>query len=191
VLEVHDIDGRLDACVSLLQSKGFSVLVDRNQDLLNTDMHGVYARRGPVAPDTTEPLWRTPLSTGRALAAAVRAELGAELPVDRVQFVAALPCDRHGAIDVAALMAVVAAETGPGPRSEIEEKLADIWRRVLKVEQIATSDDFFDLGGTSLKSVRMVLEVEEAFGDSVLPPDQLFLGSRFDEVVAIIHRNLG
>ena len=76
VMEVHDIDGRVAACVSLLQGKGFSVLVDRNQDLLNTDMYGVYARRGPVAPDVTAPSWRRPLSTRRALAAAIRDELG-------------------------------------------------------------------------------------------------------------------
>lgn len=62
---------------------------------------------------------------------------------------------------------------------------------MLKVDDIARSDDFFDLGGTSLKSVRMVLEVDDAFGENVLPPDQLFVGSRFDEVAAIIRRNLG
>lgn len=196
VMEVHDIDGRVAACVSLLEDKGFSVLVDRNQDLLNTDMYGVYARRGPVAPDVTAPSWRRPLSTRRTLAAAVRAELGgefAELPVERIQFVAVLPRDDRGQVDAAALLARVpadgAAEAGPLP--EIEEKLAAIWRQVLKVEDIATSDDFFDLGGTSLKSVRMVLEVDEVFGENVLPPDQLFVGSRFGEVAAIIRRNLG
>lgn len=37
----------------------------------------------------------------------------------------------------------------------------------------------------------MVLEVDEVFGENVLPPDQLFVGSRFGEVAAIIRRNLG
>lgn len=196
VMEVHDIDGRVAACVSLLEGKGFSVLVDRNQDLLNTNMYGVYARRGPVAPDVTAPSWRKPLSTRRALAAAICDELGgefADLPVERFQFVAVLPRDDRGQVDAAALLARVPADGAAeaGPLSEIEEKLAAIWRQVLKVEDIATSDDFFDLGGTSLKSVRMVLEVDEAFGENVLPPDQLFVGSRFDEVTAIIRRNLG
>jgi FkbM family methyltransferase len=196
VMEVHDIDGRVAACVSLLADKGFTVLVDRNQDLLNTDMYGLYARRGPVGPDLTAPDWRRPLSTRRALAGAIRDELAGELAdvaADRFRFVSALPRDAHGEVDAAALLALLPAESAAeaGPRPEIEEKLAAIWRRVLKVEAIATSDDFFDLGGTSLKSVRMVLEVDEAFGEDVLPPDQLFVGSRFDEVVAIIRRNLG
>jgi FkbM family methyltransferase len=196
VMEVHDIDGRVAACVSLLEDKGFSVLVDRNQDLLNTNMYGVYARRGPVTPDVTAPSWRKPLSTPRALAVALRAELGgafAELSVERFRFLAALPRDEQGRVDMASLLDGIPAE-GPaeaGPLSDIEEKLAAIWRQVLKVDDIATSDDFFDLGGTSLKSVRMVLEVDEAFGENVLPPDQLFVGSRFDEVAAIIRRNLG
>jgi FkbM family methyltransferase len=195
VMEVHDIAGRVASCVSLLESKGFNVLVDRNPDLLSTDMYGVYGRRGPVGPDLASPPWRQPLSTRRALAGAIRDELAdalADLAVERFQFVTALPKDASGEIDAAALIARLPPEVavGSGPRPEIEEKLASIWRRVLKVEDISTSDDFFALGGTSLKSVRMVLEVDEAFGENVLPPDQLFVGSRFDEVLAIIHRNM-
>ncbi|OMI85425.1 hypothetical protein BSZ07_33605 [Streptomyces sp. M1013] len=196
VMEVHDIDGRVAACVALLEGKGFSVLVDRNQDLLATDMYGVYARRGPVAPDATPPSWHKPLSTRRALAVALRAELGgefAELPVERFRFLAILPRDEQGRVDTASLLADLPAEepAEAGQLTEIEEKLAAIWRQVLKVDDIARSDDFFDLGGTSLKSVRMVLEVDEAFGENVLPPDQLFVASRFDEVAAIIRGNLG
>jgi acyl carrier protein len=168
------------------------VLVDRNQDLLSTDMYGVYGRRGPVAPDIASPPWRQPLSTRRALAGAIRDEL-AGLVVEQFHFATSLPQDAHGEIDPVALIARLPAEgSAEGSQlSEIEEKLASIWRRILKVEDISTSDDFFALGGTSLKSVRMVLEVDEAFGENVLPPDQLFVGSRFDEVAAIIRRSMG
>lgn len=193
VMEVHDIDGRVAACVSLLEQQGFQVLVDRNQDLLNTDMYGIYARRGDVAADATAPQWRKPLSSRRALAAALRdalAEQVGDLPVEQFHFVPGLPGDDEG---TAALLATLSTgdDTAAGRLPEIEEKLAAIWRQVLKVRDVGRSDDFFDLGGTSLKSVRMVLEVDEAFGENVLPPDQLFVASRFDEVVAIIHRNLG
>lgn len=191
VMEVHDIDGRVAACETLLESKGFAVLVDRNRDLLSTDMYGMYARRGPVGPDLAAPPWRRPLSTRRALADALRAEL-ADLAVDRVEFVTALPRDARGEIDAAALIARLPAEfaTAAGAPSEIEEKLAAIWRRILRVEEISATDDFFALGGTSLKSVRMVLEVDEEFGENVLPPDQLFVSSRFDEIAAVIRGNL-
>ncbi|WP_431911914.1 FkbM family methyltransferase [Micromonospora carbonacea] len=195
VMEVHDIDGRVAACVRLLKDSGFNVLVDRNQDLLNTDMYGLYARRGPVAPDVGAPPWRRSLSTRRALTSAIREAVPelADLAVERFQFVPALPRDAHGDIDVAVLAAMIPSEgaADTGPTSEVEEKLAAIWRRLLRVEAVATSDDFFDLGGTSLKSVRMMLEVDEVFGENVLPPDQLFVSSRFDEVAAVIRRNLG
>ncbi|TDB90675.1 FkbM family methyltransferase [Actinomadura sp. KC216] len=202
VMEVHDIDGRVAASVALLEGKGFTVFVDRNQDLLATDMHGLYARRGPVGPDPAAPPWRRPLSTRRALAAAIRAELGgelaaelADLPVERFRFGTALPRDARGEIDTAALIALLTEEAADGtaeggPLPEIEKKLAAIWRGILKVDDVSASDDFFALGGTSLKSVRMVLEVHEAFGEDVLPPDQLFEGSRFDEIAAIIRGNM-
>lgn len=195
VMEVHDIDGRVAGCVWLLESKGFNVLVDRSHHLLSTDMYGVYGRRGPVGPDLVSPPWRQPLSTCRALAVAIRDKLGgeiAELAVERFQFVITLPRDARGEIDAAALIARLPAEGAAeaGPLPEIEEKLASIWRRVLKVENISASDDFFALGGTSLKSVRMVVEVDEAFGENVLPPDQLFTVSRFDEIAAVIRRNI-
>jgi FkbM family methyltransferase len=195
VMEVHDIDGRVADCVCLLECKGFSVLVDRNQALLSTDMYGVYGRRDRVVADLASPPWRQPLSTRRALAAAIRDQLTelADLPVERFQFVTALPRDAAGEIDAAALIARLPAEasTEGGRRPEIEEKLAAIWCSVLKVEDVSASDDFFALGGTSLKSVRMMVHVEEVFGENVLPPDQLFDVSRFDQVVAIIRRNLG
>ncbi|MCP4132268.1 MAG: HAD-IIIC family phosphatase, partial [bacterium] len=45
------------------------------------------------------------------------------------------------------------------PRNETEETLADIWREVLKVERIGINDDFFDLGGHSLKATKVVSRI--------------------------------
>ncbi len=42
------------------------------------------------------------------------------------------------------------------PRTEIQEVLAAIWSQVLGIEQIGIHDNFFDLGGESIRSVRMV-----------------------------------
>ncbi|MFK7786588.1 MAG: amino acid adenylation domain-containing protein, partial [Crocinitomicaceae bacterium] len=41
------------------------------------------------------------------------------------------------------------------PKTELEQKLVDIWTKVLLREQIGCQDDFFDLGGHSLKAVRL------------------------------------
>jgi amino acid adenylation domain-containing protein/non-ribosomal peptide synthase protein (TIGR01720 family) len=41
------------------------------------------------------------------------------------------------------------------PRSELEERVAGLWRELLRVERVGLHDNFFDLGGHSLLVVRM------------------------------------
>ena len=42
------------------------------------------------------------------------------------------------------------------PRNELEEKLAEIWKEVLEMERIGVYDNFFDLGGHSLKAIQLI-----------------------------------
>ncbi len=48
------------------------------------------------------------------------------------------------------------------PQTPIEQTLVDIWSRVLEVEHVGTHDNFFDLGGSSLTSLRIVALLGEA-----------------------------
>jgi thioesterase domain-containing protein/acyl carrier protein len=47
------------------------------------------------------------------------------------------------------------------PIGELERSLAEIWARVLRVDQVGLDEDFFDLGGHSLLGVELVYEIEE------------------------------
>ncbi|OOM82535.1 gramicidin S synthase 2 [Clostridium puniceum] len=49
------------------------------------------------------------------------------------------------------------------PRSNIEEKLVKIWRDVLVKESISINDNFFDLGGHSLKATTIINRVNSEF----------------------------
>jgi amino acid adenylation domain-containing protein len=49
------------------------------------------------------------------------------------------------------------------PQTELERKLAEIWRNVLAVERVGREDNFFELGGDSLLAGRFVMEVERVF----------------------------
>jgi acyl carrier protein len=49
------------------------------------------------------------------------------------------------------------------PRNAIEEKLAAIWREILKLERIGIHDDFFDVGGYSLLATRVISRICDAF----------------------------
>ncbi|WP_199335631.1 non-ribosomal peptide synthetase [Nostoc sp. FACHB-110] len=42
------------------------------------------------------------------------------------------------------------------PRTPIEEKLAQIWTQVLRIEQIGIYDNFFELGGDSILSIQII-----------------------------------
>ncbi len=59
------------------------------------------------------------------------------------------------------------------PRAEIEELVAQVWRDVLKVEQVGVYDNFFELGGHSLLATRVVTRLRQNF-DIDLPLRKLF-----------------
>ncbi len=48
------------------------------------------------------------------------------------------------------------------PRTETETTLADIWARLLRLEQVGIEDNFFDLGGDSLVALRVVMEANRS-----------------------------
>ena len=50
------------------------------------------------------------------------------------------------------------------PAGDLEEQIADIWKNVLKLQQVGTRDNFFDLGGHSLLAVQMHRQLREALG---------------------------
>jgi acyl carrier protein len=49
------------------------------------------------------------------------------------------------------------------PRTPAEEILADIWAKVLKLNQVGIHDNFFHLGGDSLLATQVVSRVRDAF----------------------------
>ncbi|HEX9732895.1 MAG TPA: phosphopantetheine-binding protein, partial [Thermoanaerobaculia bacterium] len=80
----------------------------------------------------------------------------------------ALPLTPNGKVDRKALPAPEADQAVHdrrfvAPETEVEEMLAAIWREVLGVDEIGIYDGFFDLGGHSLKAMRVLSRVREAF----------------------------
>ena len=45
--------------------------------------------------------------------------------------------------------------------------MAEVWQRVLAIEEIGINDDFFELGGNSLVATQLVMEMRETFRMSV------------------------
>ncbi len=59
------------------------------------------------------------------------------------------------------------------PRNEIEQKLVDIWTKVLGVEKVGVYDNFFDLGGHSILTIQLISNINKVF-KSKLPVSIIF-----------------
>jgi amino acid adenylation domain-containing protein len=89
-----------------------------------------------------------------------------------------LPITANGKIDRAALPEPEQSRGGMEsdyipPRTPIEEVVAGIWSELLRVEQIAIHDNFFDLGGHSLLATRVNSWLRDVF-EIDLPIGSLF-----------------
>jgi amino acid adenylation domain-containing protein len=81
----------------------------------------------------------------------------------------ALPVTSHGKIDRAALPAPDAANTlqdevSTGPRSDIEQRVAEIVGELLDLDEIGLDDNFFLLGGHSLLGAQLIARLRDTFG---------------------------
>ena len=45
------------------------------------------------------------------------------------------------------------------PSDSLEKQLVEIWELILKIKPIGISDDFFRLGGDSLKAVQVISQI--------------------------------
>ena len=78
----------------------------------------------------------------------------------------ALPLTANGKVDRRALPAPDGTRHGliqdfVAPRTEIEQLLTGIWSQSLGVDRVGIDDDFFALGGDSIRSVKVVAKAQE------------------------------
>ena len=106
-------------------------------------------------------------------AASLRQWLGEKLPdymiPSRFVVLESLPLTPSGKVDRKALEKLEGLELGSGtdyvaPRNERERELAEIWRAVLRREQVGIQDNFFELGGHSLLAVVICSQIQRRLG---------------------------
>jgi len=72
----------------------------------------------------------------------------------------ALPLTPNGKLDRDALPLpagdAYAGRSYEAPQGEVEEKLAEIWSELLKIERVGRNDNFFELGGHSLLAITLI-----------------------------------
>jgi amino acid adenylation domain-containing protein len=125
------------------------------------------------AEDALKPLlvaYLVPKATPAPAASAIRRFLAKRLPDHMVPtsyvFLDRLPINGNGKVDRRALPPPVHAQPDTAialvpPKGELQLHLQIIWEEVLGIHPIGMCDDFFDLGGDSLKALIMMAAVEK------------------------------
>ncbi|MFC4590846.1 non-ribosomal peptide synthetase [Sphaerisporangium corydalis] len=112
-------------------------------------------------------------ATGDLEVAGLRALCRESLPPAMVPAVfmtlAALPLSANSKVDRNRLPAPDAADLAPSaahvaPRDEIEGALAEVWADLLGVDRVGVHDNFFEVGGHSLRAVQLVNQVDRLTG---------------------------
>jgi amino acid adenylation domain-containing protein len=104
----------------------------------------------------------------------------------------ALPLLPNGKIDRQALpipdtSKVELAGSFVAPRTQVEEVLAGIWAEILELPQISINDNFFEVGGDSILSIRIVAKANQA--GLQLTPKQMFEYQTIAELAAVVQVN--
>ena len=90
----------------------------------------------------------------------------AMIPANIVQL-DVMPLTANGKVDREALPdqrpgRPVVEEVYRAPRKLIEVQLADLWRKVLRIQRVGIDDNFFDLGGDSIAAIQIVAKANDA-----------------------------
>ncbi len=204
VVEVHNINGRLEEIAALLKEHGYDLTIEQDALLEDTVLYNIYARRPsinqylPDEPsssrlvcDSLKPIW----SNSSLLLSEVRRFLQKKLPEYMVPnafvLLESLPLTSNGKVDRRALPAPeldrTLLEKFLAPRTPIEEMLAQIWAQVLKLEQVGIHDNFFELGGHSLLATQLLSRIRTSLKVE-LPLRSLFAAATVAELAHLIEQ---
>jgi amino acid adenylation domain-containing protein len=106
-------------------------------------------------------------------------------------FMEALPLTANNKVDMQALPAPDPCLSDGlgyvGPRNRVELQLTALWQQVLEVPKIGIHDNFFDLGGHSLKAAQLFFLLEQVYGRH-LPLATLFQAPTIAELASVLSR---
>ena len=75
------------------------------------------------------------------------------------------------------------------PKSENELRFAKIWKEIFNINKVGTNFDFFEVGGDSLLSIKLLGKVQEEFNVNINIKD-IFEKPKFNELLNLIERKI-
>jgi acyl-coenzyme A synthetase/AMP-(fatty) acid ligase/acyl carrier protein len=126
----------------------------------------------------------------RELEKALRSRLPPYMIPETVLHLNEFPLSPDGAININALpqLKINNTTTLQQPADETEQVVMKIWQQALKTEQINGTDNFFAIGGHSLKAFQVLSRVNEYFGIKLMLND-IFLNPTVIDLAAMIKQS--
>ncbi len=121
-----------------------------------------------------------------------REALSSKLPVQLIphdfNIIEKIPTTLNGKIDRKALSQYKTSKklTFTAPRTEEESIVAAIWKESLSIENIDIFSDFFEMGGHSIKGVKVMIEIEKHTGKRI-PLSALFKYSTVEKFAKLLN----
>ena len=134
------------------------------------------------------------VSSGNITEEYIKSALKQSLPYymvpSHVVFMESLPITLNGKIDTKRLPEIEVKQSDYiAPSTETEKKLEKIWCDILDMEQVSINSDFFDLGGDSLCSIKLVSEVYSVFNIKIGIKD-IFKASKIKSLAELIDESV-
>ncbi|PHM33531.1 non-ribosomal peptide synthetase [Xenorhabdus innexi] len=150
-IELEEIETRLAQCHGVQQV----VVIAREYDAADTRLVAYLIAESGVTLKIPE----------------LRAQLSSHLPDYMIPsafvMLDAFPLTLSGKLDRRALPAPdyssVSSQEYAAPQGENEERLAEIWQTILKIDRVGRHDNFFELGGHSLLVLQLQSRINEVF----------------------------
>ncbi|MGE5342509.1 MAG: amino acid adenylation domain-containing protein [Candidatus Omnitrophota bacterium] len=88
-----------------------------------------------------------------------------------------IPLTFNGKIDHHALHALTSTIKSnveyAAPTNHTEERIVEIWKKILRIDRIGIHDNFFELGGHSLEIIKVIFAIKQAFDVEIPVPEML------------------
>ncbi|MCR4567050.1 MAG: SDR family NAD(P)-dependent oxidoreductase [Pseudobutyrivibrio sp.] len=116
----------------------------------------------------------------------------AEFKLTKIMFTEKLPVDNDSNIDMEVVKDILNGTSKcrfEPPVTELQEEIAHIWKNILKREQIGLNDKFFECGGNSLNSVRIIAMINEKYHIK-MDLTNLYKSNRLKDFVSIVEQQI-
>ena len=184
LIEIHDIDGRLETIIRLLRNQGYTVKHQQEQMYRGTGLFTVFAERasppaGYIQRANRFECWKNP----QEMVDDVREYLVSKLPVymipASIEVLRELPLTLNGKVDYKRLTEVeglAVPDHQPQFASPLQQTLASIWEDILEAKGIRPTDDFFIIGGNSITAIKVVAAIYKKLNVKI-PLSEIFRSS--------------